>query len=122
MTLSSELEGLYNAGADQLYPIYGVVIDIVEFGSGSPELLIAGEVEDIETDIKALAFPLTTYEKEMYGTGYGEDSKKFVFDTDTILDTKYLIREGTDLYEIFKLLNRKAVGKYRVIAKRSEDV
>jgi hypothetical protein len=122
MTLASQLKSLFKAGFDQLYPIYGAVIDIVEFGSGSPELLIAGEVENIETGIEALAFPLSTFEKEMYGIGYGEDSKKYVFETDISLDTSYLLREGTNLYEIYKFLNRKAVGRYRIIAKRSEDV
>ncbi len=121
MSLASQLDSLFTAGFDQLYPIYGAAIDLVEYGSGFPSLLIPGSVIAIEEGIEALLFPLSIHEKEIYGTGYGEDSKKFVFKTDTIIHTSYLIRADGDLYEIFKSLNRRAVGCYRIIGKKSED-
>lgn len=122
MSLADQLDSLFDAGFDQLYPIYGAEINIVEYGSGIPSLLIPGSAAPIESGIEALLFPLSIQEKEIYGTGYGEDSKKFVFKTETELHTSYLLQVDEDLYEIFKMLDRKAVGCYRIIGKKSEDV
>ena len=122
MSLAGDLDALFSAGFDQLYPLYGDIIDIIELGSGFPELLLPGSAEDLETDIQALIFPLSKYEKELYGTGFGEDTLKFVFETTVPLNTEYMIRKDTDIYEIFNIVNRSAFGRYRVIAKRSEDV
>jgi len=122
MSLQTDLDALFTSGFDQLYPIYGAVIDIVEQGSGDPYLLIQGSVEDLDKDIKALVFPVSVKEKEIYGTGFGFDVQKFLFGTDIGLKTSYLIRKGADLYEIFAITDRKAFNKYRVIGKKSEDV
>lgn len=122
MNLGDNLDALFTSGFDQLYPVYGKIIDIVEYGTGDSYLLIQGTVSEIETNIKALVFPLSTYEREIYGTGFGDDSKKFVFRTETVLKTNYLLRTGTDMYEISTIVDRAAFGRYRVIAKKSEDV
>lgn len=122
MSLADQLDSLFTAGFDQLYPIYGSTINLVEYGSGNPSLLIPGSVTTIESGIEALLFPLSIQEKEIYGTGYGEDSKKFVFKTDIELHNSYLIQVEDDLYEIFKTLDRKAVNCFRIIGKKSEDV
>lgn len=122
MSLADQLDSLFTAGFDQLYPIYGSAVNLVEYGSGTPSLLIPGSVTTIESGIEALLFPLSIHEKEIYGTGYGEDSKKFVFKSDTKLHTSYLIQAGEDLYEIIRTLDRKAVNCFRVIGKKSEDV
>lgn len=122
MSLQTELDTLFDAGFDQLYPLYGAVIDIIEYGSGDPYLLIPGEIEDLDTGIQALVFPVSVQEKEIYGTGFGFDVQKFLFETTIELKTNYLIRKGTDMYEIFAITDRKAFNKYRVIGKKSEDV
>ena len=122
MSLQTELDTLFDAGFDQLYPLYGAVIDIIEYGSGDPYLLIPGEIEDLDTEIPALVFPVSVQEKEIYGTGFGFDVQKFLFETTIELKTNYLIRKGTDMYEIFAITDRKAFNKYRVIGKKSEDV
>ena len=123
MSLAGDLETLFTAGFAQLYPIYGDTIDIIEYGSGIPELFLPGSAEELDTDIQALIFNLTKDERELYGTGFGDDSKKFIFSTDITLNTSYMIRYDADIYEISKILDRKAFDKYRrIIAKRSEDV
>ena len=122
MSLQTELDTLFEAGFDQLYPLYGSVVDIIEYGSGDPYLLIPGEIEDLDTEIPALVFPVSVQEKEIYGTGFGFDVQKFLFETTIELKTNYLIRKGTDMYEIFAITDRKAFNKYRVIGKKSEDV
>lgn len=122
MSLQTELDTLFTSGFDQLYPIYGSLIDIVEYGSGDAYLLISGSIEELDTDIKALVFPVSIKEKEIYGTGFGFDVQKFLFETEIDLKTSHLIRKGTDMYEIFAITDRKAFNKYRVIGKKSEDV
>lgn len=122
MSFDTDLNSLFTAGFNQLFSVYGKSIDIIEHGSGDPYLFLPGGIEEIETNIKALVFPLTVWEMETYGTGFGMDSKKFLFATDIALNTRYLIRSGIDMYEIFKITDRVAFNRYRVIGKKSEDV
>lgn len=122
MNLEEGIQSLYNTGFNSLYPIYGTEIDIVSYGSGIPYLMEEGDIEEVETGIEALMFPLSKREKEEYGTSYADDMKKFLFTTIEELYSGYLIRVGDDKYEIFNIVNRTSYGSYRVIAKKSEDV
>lgn len=122
MSLPTELDALFTSGFDQLYPLYGEEIDVVEYGSGDPYLLIPGSATDLASDIQALVFPVSVKEQEMYGTGFGFDVQKFLFETTVELKTSHLIRKNSNLYEIFAIVDRRAFNRYRVIGKKSEDV
>lgn len=124
MTLATSLQALRDKGFDNLYPVYGGLVDIVTFTDVQPELLLQGPENDVYTELKTLIFDLTTDEITEYGIGVGVESKKFVIQSETVLVIKaeYLVKYNDDLYEVVKKTKRNPFNEWRVIGSKIQNV
>lgn len=124
MTLATSLQTLRGKGFDNLYPVYGGLVDIVTIAGGQPELLLQGNETNVYTELKTLIFDLTAKEITEYGIGVGVESKNFVIktETDLILKAEYLVKYESELYEITKKTKREFFNEWRVIGSKIQNV
>lgn len=124
MTLATSLQSVRDKGFDNLYSVYGGLVDIVTFIDDQPELLLQGTESDVYTALKALIFDLTTDEITEYGIGVGVESKKFVIKSETglVIMAEYLVKYDGDLYEVIKKTKRDSFNEWRVIGSKIQNV
>ena len=124
MSLATSLQSVRDKGFDNLYPVYGGLVDIVTITDTQPELLLQGTESEVYADLKTLIFDLTTDEITTYGIGIGVESKKFVIKSETNLTIKaeYLIKYESELYEVIKKTKRNLFNEWRVIGSKIQNV
>lgn len=124
MTLAASLQSVRDEGFDNLYPVYGGLVDIVTITEGQSELLLQGTEIVVYKELKTLIFDLTTDEITTYGIGVGVESKKFVIKSETglVIKTEYLVKYESELYEVIKKTKRNLFNEWRVIGSKIQNV